>query len=1150
MLKYNDIISQLSESQKIRLLTRVGKLTGNDFKILGLDGITVRNSKNYGRDIFPCAAAFSHAWNEELWHDVAKAEVQMAADDGADVVIVPGAKIKFSPYRREITEDPMLAARFSAMHAKAAHELGMRTALSGYYLTESDVEWLDKEPSERVINDFLVSPYLDAASDGRADAIVTDMRALSGAYCTAQENAQGQITSDKYLICEAANDKNTVDLISRGIICLSASANALESALARYKKLCAAVKNGEGITQEQIQNEQNNRTAISPDTINKALDRVIDFIRSRGAAPTSYADVNHGKIAERAVVESTVLLKNRTGVLPLPIDKTVAVIGGILPNGENGENLLFKFRDMLCQKGYDCVGASLGYDPDDIQNTDLADEAVKLALSASVIILFMGTGYENEKDIPLTKSLELPANQLRLADMLLKLNKTVIGVVASGHAPDVSFAGRMEALLYAPLWYRSSVSAIASILTGEVSPSGKLAYALYEKSEAAFEKRGLYIEKYGMKSGPFIGYRYYDTAEVQVGYPFGHGLSYSDFKYSAIEYASDSVSFTVHNLGKREAQEVAEVYVGRQASNVLRPRKELCGFVKLTLAPGEKRRVRVHVKWPAVYQRGGAKIEGGMYKIYVGSSSEDIRLSTTAFVQGEKLERDGERLIDYIQSVTNVTEDKFTLEAQYCPMNKKSLSEQKNLLIGLGALALAVSLIIFNNAENLSSVFLGIVSGILAIVAVIFFIIESLERNRRYENYRSEISKRNAEHFAGAEQIPVLSTDRMFNDEFDVHTESHDEDAQKAEELIEEEAHKYIDTSFKLGDMAKEIALLFEEKGMRLDGAVAENLAVALTTSKMLIVDGMGSEDFNTFVKILSEYFGTNTYIDKVGSEIKNSRDFFFTVDNGSSLNNHTDFVKKAPIMALEAAASADEKVYLLGLDGMNADTLEEFVKPFATYLASIKAKNSVQIYNYQGSNVGYMVNKNLKFIIRLDYSTPIDTLSDSILRMSAYANIGFMKCQPAEECSKYHSCNRYQLEYILSKESSAASVSEQIYKKIDKLESFVASHASYGIGNKLWLILEKQIGLLLSLGWDIKDATDAAITMKLLPTMAVALKNKPLGEDESLKGTLEFIFGEDNVPISTKFINSLQDKYNRSAQSSAEQVLSDNTVFDAEKSE
>ena len=904
------------------------------------------------------------------------------------------------------------------------------------------------------------------------------------------------------------------------------------------------MEKGEGITREHIQNEEKNRTAISPQTIDEALDAVIGFMQARGNAATAAAGLDKDKIGKRAVLESTVLLKNRNKVLPLSKDKSVALIGGILPNDENGDNMLFKFRDMLEERGYNCVGVGLGYDPDNIQKPNMAEAALKLAASASVVIMFMGFGDENEKDIPHTKTLELPANQLHLADMLIKRKKTVIGVIASGHAPDIAFSHNFEALLLTPPWLKSSASALVSLISGEVSPSGKLAYTLYAESDTAFRKSRIYRENYGLKSGPFIGYRYYDVANINIGYPFGHGLSYSEFKYSDIGYSGGSVSFTVENVGRVEAQEIAQIYVGRESSAVLRPAKELCGFAKLKLAPRERKKISIPIKLPEVYQSDKFRTEGGAYKIFVGAGALDIRLSTTINVPGERLARDKERLIDYIQSVTNVTEDDFTLEAKYCPMNKKSFKEHKNLLTGIGALALALSIIIFNSAMEISSIFLGLVSGILTVVAVAFFISEMIERNHRYENYKTEIAKRNAEHFVDAEKISVLSTDRMFNDEFDTHRENNDINPDKAEDLREEEANKHIDTSFKLKDMAKEIALLCEERGMRLESGVADNLAVALVSSKMIIVDGMTSESFNSLLKILSEYFNTKTYADKIENEIKDSADFFFKFDE------HGDFTKRASLLALEDAASADERVYLLGMDDMSAYALEEFTKTFTGYLASSKAKNDVQIYNAQGKNVGYTVHKNLKLIVRLSDSTTVDMVSSSILRMAAYTSVGFVKCQPAEEHAGYHGANRYQLDYIFEKESSAATVSEQVYKKIDKLEGYVASHSSYGIGNKLWLALEKQIGLFLSLECDIKEATDAAVAMKLLPTMAGALKNNLSEEDETLQGTLEFTFGEENVLLSTKFITSLQDKQARiSARTvEAEQPSNENTVLDADK--
>ena len=182
MLKNNDVIAKLTDGQKVRLLTGVGSLSGKDFKILGLRGVKACNTKDYCRDTIPHAAILSNAWNEELWYEVAGVKANELAKDEADLALVPGAKIKISPFRREMTEDPFLASRFSAVHSAACKDVGLRTALSGYYLTGADVEWMDTEPSDRVLNEFVGAPYAAAADVGRADAVLTDVRHVSEKY--------------------------------------------------------------------------------------------------------------------------------------------------------------------------------------------------------------------------------------------------------------------------------------------------------------------------------------------------------------------------------------------------------------------------------------------------------------------------------------------------------------------------------------------------------------------------------------------------------------------------------------------------------------------------------------------------------------------------------------------------------------------------------------------------------------------------------------------------------------------------------------------------------------------------------------------------------------------------------------------------------
>lgn len=1120
MLKNKNIISQLTDSQKVRLLTDVGGLSGKDFKILGLRGVTVGNMKDYGRDIFPRASILAHSWDEQLWYDVATAKTKMIMNDGADIAIAPGAKIKFSPYRREITEDPFFASRFSSVHASASRDLGVKTALSGFYFTETDIQWMDKEPSQRVVKEFMTAPYSSSVDESDAYALMTDLRSLPEEYKNISLDMQDEFAKDKYLICESASEENTVPFISRGIICLSASSNALETAMNRYKKLKGAIDKGEGVTPEQLSIEEKAYRAISGETVDKALDRVIDFILEANVPEANTAEQDCGELAFKATLESSVLLKNRVHTLPLDKNKSIALIGGDFSGTSDSEKDLEQLNlmaDELRALGYNCVAVELGYDTADIQRNSISERAVRATDFASTVILFLGFDKSSEGKIHRTKTLDLPPNQLKLADMLIKRKKTVVGVIASGHAPDIAFTRRFAAVMLAPLGVESSNRALISLLTGEHSPSGKLAYTLYAESDTAFRKRELYKYKYGIKSGPFIGYRYYDKANVNVGYPFGHGLSYSKFEYSHISFSNGMLNFTVENVGTVPADEIAEVYIRCCSDAVIRPEKELCGFSRLSLHPGEKKTVSLKIKVPKVYSAGSCVIERGEYEVMVGASLDDIRLSMRVNVSGSDLMPDGEKLKDYIQSVTNVTEDNFTLEATYCPMKKKSF---KNMLIGFCLLALAVSIAVFNIATDLSSVFLGLVTTVLAVIASVYLVFEMLERNKKYEEDRKIIDEKNKEYFGDAKQLTVLSIDRMFNEEFDTHT-GEDDALPEAEEDIDDEISKYINPGFRMADFAKELARFAEGRGMKIDLGTAENLAVSLATSRLIVLDGVKSEDFNQFILILSDYFATRAYVDKIDGNIKDSYALFFSNDS------HGDYVKKSSVVALEDAIIHKDKVQLLAIDGVNKNVFEQLSKPFAGYITSPKEKNEIKIYNEHGANVGYNIPRNLKIIVRLTDRTPMDTIPTAMLRTISYSSVSYVKCKPVSEHYEYHGCNRYQLEYMLEKEGYAGDVNDKVYARIDKLENYVSAHSGYKIGNKLWLNFEKQMGLLLSVGKDMEDATDIAVATKLLPSMAAAIRGNLTAEDDTLKGTLEFIFGDDSISACMKFINSLQDKNN-----------------------
>ena len=1111
MLKYNDIISKLAEYQKVRILTEAGNLSGKDMKILGIPKVKAAAMKDYGRDIYPNVTALAHAWDEELWHKVATEKTEMMLADGVNFVIAPGAKIKISPYRREVGEDPYHASVISGAHLRAAAECGARAAASGYYLTDSDVRWMDKEPSDRVINEFILSPFKRAARLGKSSAVVSDLREPCGAYRDSCRNLQRIISGEvEFTVCERATDENTVELISKNVVCLSGSANALEGAINRYKRIMRSVEIGEGVTLDQLAAEEAEFTASSPESVDAAVDKALEFIFACQSEPKEERSAGPDPVLSlRAVRESAVLLKNKNAALPLLNPGRIAVIGDIVLDELDGARRVDAFNKRLEAAGYRISGTASGYDMSLPVANSRVSEAVSLALNSDTVILFLGFGYEAEKRVPKTETLSLPANQLYLADELSTLGKRVIAVISAGHAPDIAFTRKFDAVLMLPLEVRDSMNALADILTGEYNPSGKLAYTLYAGSDAAFAKNNAYRNKYGMKAGPFVGYRYYDTAGMCIGYPFGHGLSYTEFKYSELKIEGKNISFTLENIGERKGAEVAQIYLGIKDSALIRPKKELVRFVKVELFPGESKRISTTVEIPEAYSDGKFLAEGGEYTVSVGGSVDDIRLTDRVMLPGETLKPDGERAVDYLQTVSNVKDDNYTLEANYSFM-KKSV---KNILFGIGALALAISVAVFNSISEESSLFIGAVAGILAACAIIFFVMEAVERSRAYNDEREEINIANKEHFAGAEELTMFSTDAMFSEEFDVDESESFVANTFVSDVVEENYLEFVDVNFRIANAAGELKSFLSSRGYKAPDNFVEGLLSSIATNGLIVTGGMASEDFNAFVKLISEYFGGEAFVDVADKNAQNASALF-------DYDYHGDHAKKNLLLALDSARDHVDRVVFAALDKAPAASLDTYFTPFMRYLHSPKAKNQIILPDANGSNLTYNIAPNLRFIVNLGANESLDMLPSFIASLACVHDIRLVSCQPTE-LSGARTVNRYQLDYMVEKECGAE-ISEETWKKIDKLEKYVSKISEYSIGNKLWLGFEKQLALLISEGLDISDAIDTAVSARLLPSMSVALKDKISDDDQTLTESLEFIFGEEKIAVGKAMLSSL----------------------------
>ena len=349
--------------------------------------------------------------------------------------------------------------------------------------------------------------------------------------------------------------------------------------------------------------------------------------------------------ARRIAEESMVLLKN-DGVLPLNPSEKIAFIGGFAKNPRfqgGGSSHINCFRtasalDSLPEHAQVTYAEGFPADRDAYDET-LAAAAIKAAENADKAVIFAGLPDSFESEGYDRSHMQLPSCQNRLISEILKVQPNTIVVLHNGSPVELPWRHEVKGILEAYLGGQAGGAAVTRILFGAVNPSGKLAETFPEK----LSDNPSYLffgdgDKVEYREGIYVGYRYYDTKEMPVAYPFGYGLSYTTFAYSNLcldkEAMTDSdtlhVSFDITNTGSAAGKEIVQLYIRDLTGSTNRPLKELKGFEKVSLEPGETKTVTIELDYRsfAWYSTnlGDWYAAGGSYEILIGASSRDIRL--------------------------------------------------------------------------------------------------------------------------------------------------------------------------------------------------------------------------------------------------------------------------------------------------------------------------------------------------------------------------------------------------------------------------------------------------------------------------------------------------------------------------------------------
>ena len=609
---------------------------------------------------FPTASALGSSWNPELFRAVGEALGREAKKLGVSVVLGPGINMKRSPLCGRnfeyISEDPWLAGELATAMVQGTQSQGIGTSLKHYAANnqEDDRLRVSAEVDDRTLREVYLPAFERVVKLSQPWTVMCAYNKINGTYCSEHYWLLTQVLREEWgfegLVVSDWGAVHDRVAALRGGLDLEMPPNLGVSDAA----IVAAV--GDGSLYE----------SILDDSVSRVL-QLVDRSQPALAARGEFDVDEHHALARRAAHESAVLLKNAGNVLPLQpaSGSTVAVIGEFARTprfqgaGSSQVNPtlidvpLAELQSALAGQAEVRFAAGFGIGTTD-NDEELMQEAVELASEADHVLVFLGLPGEDESEGFDRTHIDLPANQLVLLHALAEVHDRLIVILANGGVVRVStWEDKVAAILECWLSGQAAGGAAVDLLLGVANPSGKLA----ETIPVRLQDNSSYLNfpgeegvvRYG--EGIFIGYRAYDKLIQHVSYPFGFGLSYTTFRIDDVNVSvtgsvaggdlAATVTASVTNTGQRAGAEVVQVYVGDVEASVARPLRELKGFVKIHLEPGETRQVsfdldeRAFAFWSRRLQQW--VVESGEFLIAVGSSSRDLVATEAITIDAPRL---------------------------------------------------------------------------------------------------------------------------------------------------------------------------------------------------------------------------------------------------------------------------------------------------------------------------------------------------------------------------------------------------------------------------------------------------------------------------------------------------------------------------------
>ncbi|MCA1292837.1 glycoside hydrolase family 3 C-terminal domain-containing protein [Paenibacillus sp. alder61] len=659
-MKHKYLIEQMTLEEKASLMSGKDFWQSQDIPRLGINSMFLADGPHGIRKqaaaadhlglnpsipatCFPTAAAVANSWNVELGRKIGDYLGKEAVAQKVNVLLGPGVNMKRDPLCGRnfeyFSEDPYHAGKMAAAYIQGIQTHGISACVKHFAVNNQEERRMsiDTIVDERTLREIYLTAFEIAVKEGGTQTVMSSYNMLNGEYTNEHLHLMREILREEWnfdgvVVTDWGGSNDRVAGLLAG--------NELEMPTTggeTNEEIIQAIKSGK----------------IKEDVLDECVDRLLNLIFKteevfKGAEPQPIDVDLHHRAAQEAAEESIVLLKNEDGILPLKPGVKAAIIGDFAQEARYqgaGSSIVNPTRldhtlDCLQEFGIVSLGYEPGFERYGKKNRKKLERACALAEKAEVVLLYLGLDEATEAEGLDRQNMKIPDNQIELLHALQQVNPNIVVVLSCGAAVEMPWIGKVKGLVHAYLSGQAGAKAILRVLTGEVNPSGKLAetYPLrYEDTPACHQFPGKEVSV-EYREGLYMGYRYYDSANVEVLFPFGYGLSYTTYEYSEIRVDRNGVTFNITNTGNRAGMEVAQLYVGCGDGQVFRPRKELKGFTKVFLNAGETRTVTIPFD-DKTFRYFNVKtnrweVEEADYQIMVGASSADIRLAASLFVEG------------------------------------------------------------------------------------------------------------------------------------------------------------------------------------------------------------------------------------------------------------------------------------------------------------------------------------------------------------------------------------------------------------------------------------------------------------------------------------------------------------------------------------